>query len=105
LAQRLVPGFDIDLLEQHLHAMRRRSQARLGSTAISRGQRMFPKMSPRNPGKIWLLGSHDGSCEQNSVIGLYSVAHLQDGKRGRFANSLSSTWVQLSSFRNQNNCG
>jgi hypothetical protein len=33
---------------------------------------MFPKMSPRNPGKICLLGSHDGSCEQNSVIGLYS---------------------------------
>jgi GTP-binding protein EngB required for normal cell division len=32
LTQRLVPGFEAELLEKHLHAMRRQSEVRLGAT-------------------------------------------------------------------------
>src|SRR5262249_3515914 len=47
LTQRLVPGFEAELLEKHLHAMRRRSEARLGATLeeLLGSKHAFPALS------------------------------------------------------------
>jgi Dynamin family len=74
LTQRLVPGFEIDLLEQHVHAMRRRSEARLGSTLgdILGKTHAFPAVSREILESYVCSGSPDASGEQNSNVGLYS---------------------------------
>jgi signal recognition particle receptor subunit beta len=74
LTQRLVPGFEIDLLEQHVQAMRRRSQARLGSGLgdILGGTHAFPTLSREILERYVCSGSHDDASAQNSSVGLYS---------------------------------
>jgi Dynamin family len=74
LTQRLVPGFEIDLLEQHVHAMRRRSEARLGSSLgdVLGQTHAFPTLSREILERYVCSGSHDGSNEQKSTVGLYS---------------------------------
>jgi len=74
LTQRLVPGFEIDVLEQHVHAMRRRSEARLGSTlAEILGQtHVFPTVSREILERYVCSGPHDAPNEQTSNIGIYS---------------------------------
>ena len=61
LTQRLVPGFAIDLLEQHVDAMRRRSEARLGATlAEILGQtHVFPAVSKEILERYVCSGPHD----------------------------------------------
>ena len=74
LTQRLVPGFEIDVLEQHVHAMRRRSEARLGSTlAEILGQtHVFPTVSREILEKYVCSGAHSASNNETSHVGLYS---------------------------------
>jgi len=74
LTQRLVPGFEIDLLEQHVHAMRRRSEARLGSTLgeILGQTHVFPAVSKEILERYVCSGPPDAPSEQNSNVGIYS---------------------------------
>lgn len=74
LTQRLVPGFAIDQLEQHVDAMRRRSEARLGATlAEILGQtHAFPAMSKEILEKYVCSGTHGASNDEKSHVGLYS---------------------------------
>jgi hypothetical protein len=74
LTQRLVPGFKIDLLEQHVQAMRRRSEARLGSTLgdILGRTHAFPMVSREILERYVCSGPHDAARDQESNVGLYS---------------------------------
>ena len=74
LTQRLVPGFEIDQLEQHVDAMRRRSEARLGATlAEILGQtHAFPAVSKEILERYVCSGSHGASNDEKSNVGLYS---------------------------------
>jgi hypothetical protein len=74
LTQRLVPGFEIDLLEQHVLAMRRRSEARLGSTlgGILGQTHAFPTVSREILERYVCSGPHDAPSDEKSNVGLYS---------------------------------
>ena len=81
LTQRLVPGFEVELLKKHVDAMRRRSEERLGSTLqeLLGKKHLFPSISPEIleryvcSGAAGLLGK---SVEQK---GLYSdIVKLAD---------------------------
>jgi len=74
LTQRLVPGFEIDLLQQHVHAMRRRSEARLGSTLgeILGETHAFPVVSREILERYVCSGAHEASSDEKSNVGLYS---------------------------------
>src|SRR5262245_4407065 len=74
LTQRLVPGFEIGLLEQHVRAMRLRSEARLGSSLgeILGQTHAFPVVSREILERYVCSGPHDGSSEEKSNVGLYS---------------------------------
>lgn len=74
LTQRLVPGFAIEQLEQHVDAMRRRSEARLGATlAEVMGQtHVFPTVSREILEKYVCSGPHAASKDETSHVGLYS---------------------------------
>ncbi len=74
LTQRLVPGFAIDQLEQHVDAMRRRSEARLGATLgeILGQTHVFPVVSKEILEKYVCSGPHDAPSEEKSNVGLYS---------------------------------
>ena len=74
LTQRLVPGFEVDQLEQHVHAMRRRSEARLGSRIgdILGQTHAFPTISKDILERYVCSGLPDGTGEQKSNAGIYS---------------------------------
>jgi hypothetical protein len=74
LTQRLVPGFAIDQLGQHVEAMRRRSEARLGATfAEILGQsHVFPAVSKEIMEQYVCSGSHGAANDEKSNVGLYS---------------------------------
>lgn len=81
LTQRLVPGFEVELLKKHVDAMRRRSEERLGTTLpeLLGKKHLFPSISPEIieryvcSGAAGLLGN---SVEQK---GLYSdIVKLAD---------------------------
>jgi hypothetical protein len=74
LTQRLVPGFEIDQLEQHVDAMRRRSEARLGARlAEILGQtHAFPSVSKEILERYVCSGPHGASKDEASNVGLYS---------------------------------
>ena len=74
LTQRLVPDFAIDLLDQHVQAMRRRSEARLGSTLgdILGQTHVFPTVSKDVLERYVCSGPPDAPGEHTANVGIYS---------------------------------
>lgn len=74
LTQRLVPGFEVELLEKHVQAMRQRSEARLGSALgdLLGKRHEFPELSAEILERYVCSGSQNRSGELTEQNGIYS---------------------------------
>jgi hypothetical protein len=74
LTQRLVPGFEVELLQEHIDAMRRRSEERLGSTLgdLLGKKHVFKTLSPGVLERYVSSGAPTPSGDQAEQAGIYS---------------------------------
>src|SRR5262249_4898858 len=69
LTQRLVPGFEAELLHKHLDAMRRRSEQRLGATLgqLLGKKHSFPALSPEVLERYVCSGQHGPQADHTGI--------------------------------------
>jgi Dynamin family len=69
LTQRLVPGFEAELLQKHLDAMRRRSEQRLGATLgqLLGKKHAFPALSTEVLERYVCSGQHSSAADHRGI--------------------------------------